>query len=307
MAMAEAKEIIQVEGREIGLSHTGKVLFPEAGLTKGDLIAYYRRIAPLMLPHLAGRPLSLQRYPDGITADGFMQKNAADYFPSWIERAPLPKQNGEVQHVVARDAATLVYLANQAALTLHVGLSRIDRIDQPDRLVIDLDPSDDDDFAKVKRAAKRARQLLEAVGLVPFLQTTGSRGLHLWVPLERRESFDKVREFAGEIAARLVAQSPDELTTEQRKAARGDRVYVDVARNAYAQTAAAPYTVRARPTAPVATPLEWDELGDRALTPQRYTIGNLFRRLGQRPDPWRDIARHAQPLEAARARLAEQG
>ncbi|HUH00564.1 MAG TPA: non-homologous end-joining DNA ligase [Kofleriaceae bacterium] len=304
--MAEAKQMLEVEGREIGLTHTEKVLFPEASLTKGDLIAYYRRIAPVMLPHLAGRPLSLQRYPDGITAAGFMQKNASDYFPDWVERASLAKQDGEVQHVIARDAATLVYLANQAAITLHVGLSRVDRIDQPDRLVIDFDPSDDD-FAKVKRAAKRARQLLEAVGLVPFVQTTGSRGLHVWVPLERKEGFDEVRAFAGEIAARLVAQSPDELTTEQRKAARGDRVYVDVARNAYAQTAAAPYTVRARPTAPVATPLEWDELGDRALTPDRYTIGNLFRRLGQRPDPWREMARHAQPLEAARARLAEQG
>lgn len=305
MAMAEAKEIIEVEGREIGLSHTDKVLFPEAGLTKGDLITYYRRIAPMMLPHLAGRPLSLQRYPDGITADGFMQKNAADYFPSWIERAPLPKQNGEVQHVVARDAATLVYLANQAAVTLHIGLSRTDRIEQPDRLVIDLDPSDDD-LAKVKRAARQARQLLEAVGLVPFVQTTGSRGLHVWVPLERKESFDEVRAFAGEIAARLVAERPDELTTEQRKAARGDRVYVDVARNAYAQTVAAPYTVRARPAAPVATPLAWEELADRALTPQRYTIVNLFRRLGRKPDPWRDIARHAQPLAAARARLARE-
>jgi bifunctional non-homologous end joining protein LigD len=234
-----------------------------------------------------------------------MQKNASDYFPGWVERAALAKQDGAVQHVVARDGATLVYLANQAALTLHVGLSRVDRIEQPDRLVIDLDPSDDD-FAKVKRAAKRARQLLEAVGLVPFVQTTGSRGLHVWVPLERKEGFEEVRAFAGEIAAPLVAQSPDELTTEQRKAARGDRVYVDVARNAYAQTAAAPYTVRARPMAPVATPLEWDELGDRALTPDRYTITNLFRRLGQRSDPWRDMARHAQPLEAARARLAEQ-
>lgn len=303
--MAEAKEVIEVDGHEIGLSHTDKVLFPEAGLTKGDLIAYYRRIAPVMLPHLAGRPLSLQRYPDGIEAEGFMQKNASDYFPDWIERAALAKQDGEVRHVVARDGATLVYLANQAALTLHVGLSRIDRIEQPDRLVIDLDPSDDD-FAKVKGAARRARQLLEALGLVPFAQTTGSSGLHVWVPLERKESFDEVRDFAGRVAQRLVADCPDELTTEQRKAARGERVFVDVARNAYGQTAAAPYTVRARPTAPVATPLAWDELGDRALTPQRYTIANLFRRLAQKPDPWRDIARHAQPLAAARARLAEQ-
>jgi bifunctional non-homologous end joining protein LigD len=306
MATVEAKEVVEVDGREIGLSHTDKVLFPETGLTKGDLIDYYRRIAPVMLPHLAGRPLSLQRYPDGITAQGFMQKNAGDYFPEWIERAALAKQDGEVQHVVARDAATLVYLANQAAITLHVGLARVDRIEQPDRLVIDLDPSDDD-FGKVKRAARQARALLEDLGLVPFLQTTGSRGLHVWVPLERKDDFDEVRAFAGEIAARLVAASPDELTTEQRKAARGDRVFVDVGRNAYGQTAAAPYTVRARPSAPVATPLDWDELADGALGPQRYTIANLFRRLGRKSDPWGDIGQAARPLAAARARLDRTG
>jgi bifunctional non-homologous end joining protein LigD len=306
MATAEAKEVVEVDGREIGLSHTDKVLFPEAGLTKGDLIDYYRRIAPVMLPHLAGRPLSLQRYPDGITGQGFMQKNAADYFPAWIERAALAKQDGEVQHVVARDAATLVYLANQAAITLHVGLARVDRIEQPDRLVIDLDPSDDD-FGKVKRAARQARALLEDLGLVPFLQTTGSRGLHVWVPLERKEDFDEVRAFAGEIAARLVAASPDQLTTEQRKAARGDRVFVDVGRNAYGQTAAAPYTVRARPSAPVATPLDWDELADGAVGPQRYTIANLFRRLGRKSDPWHHIGQAARPLAAARARLDRTG
>ncbi len=304
MATAE-KEVALVEGREIALSHTDKVLFPESGITKGGLIDYYRRIAPVMLPHLAGRPLSLQRYPDGIAAQGFMQKNAADYFPAWIERAELAKQEGEVQHVVANDAATLVYLANQAAITLHVGLARIDRSDRPDRLVIDLDPSDDD-FSKVRRAARQARELLEAVGLVPYLQTTGSRGLHVWVPLEPSEVFDEVRAFAAHVAKLMVAANPDELTTEQRKAARGDRVFVDVGRNAYAQTAAAPYTVRARPAASVATPLDWDELADGALTPQRYTIGNLFRRLAQKSDPWRDIERDARPLAGARARLAQQ-
>jgi bifunctional non-homologous end joining protein LigD len=258
-----------------------------------------------MLPHIAGRPLSFQRYPDGIDAGGFMQKNASDNFPDWIRRARLAKEDGEVEHGVAENAATLVYLANQACITLHVGLSRIDRIDHPDIMVLDLDPSDDD-FAKVKRAAKDARALLEEVGLTPFLQTTGSRGLHVWVPLDRSATFDEVREVAAEFAATLAARAPGERTTEQRKAKRGDRVFLDVARNAYAQTAAAPYTVRARPMAPVATPLEWDELGDRALTPDRYTITNLFRRLGQRSDPWRDMARHAQPLEAVRARLAEQ-
>jgi bifunctional non-homologous end joining protein LigD len=295
-------QIAEVGGHDLKLSNPDKMLFPAAGVTKADLIDYYERIAPVMLPHLAGRPLSLVRYPNGVDAEGFMQKNASDYFPDWIPRARLAKQNGAVDHVVAEDAATLVYLANQACVTLHVGLSRIDGIDHPDRLVIDLDPSDDD-FLKVKRAAKEARALLEEVGLVPFLQTTGSRGLHLWVPLDRSADFDQVRAVAGRVAELLVARRPRELTTAQRKAKRGDRVFVDVARNAYAQTAVAPYSVRARPQAPVATPIDWAELDEPKLAPQRYTISNLFRRLARKRDPWAELDRHARPLERARERL----
>ena len=302
MSARRASEVIEVDGREIEISNTAKVLFPHAGLTKGELIGYYRRIAPTMLPHLAGRPLSFERYPDGIETNGFMQKNASDYFPSWIRRARLAKENGEVEHTVADDAATLVYLANQACVTLHVGLARTDRIHHPDRLVIDFDPSDED-FDKVKRAARAARRLLEQTGLVPFVQTTGSRGLHVWVPLEPEATFDQVRGIAADLADRLVADAPEELTTEQRKAKRGTRVFVDVARNAYGQTAVAPYSVRARAEASVATPLDWAELDDPGLGPRRYTITNLFRRLGQKPDPWAEIGRHARPLAAARERL----
>jgi bifunctional non-homologous end joining protein LigD len=303
MSARKTREVIEVDGHEIELTNAAKVLFPQAGLTKGELIGYYRRIARTMLPHIAGRPLSFERYPDGIETDGFMQKNASDYFPSWIRRARLAKEDGEVEHVVADDAATLAYLANQACVTLHVGLARVDRIHHPDRLVIDLDPSDDD-FDKVKRAARAARRLLEATGLVPVVQITGSRGLHVWVPLEPAATFDQVRGFASDLADRLVAQSPEELTTEQRKAKRGTRVFVDVARNAYGQTAVAPYSVRARAEAPVATPLAWAEIDDASLSPRRYTITNLFRRLGQKPDPWAEIGRHARPLAAARERLA---
>ena len=295
-------QIAEIGGHDVKLSNPDKVLFPAAGLTKADLIDYYERIAPVMLPHVAGRPLSLVRYPNGIETEGFMQKNASDYFPDWIRRARIAKQDGAVDHVVAEDAATLVYLANQACVTFHIGLARVDRIDHPDRMVIDLDPSDDD-FAKVKRAAREARALLEEVGLAPFLQTTGSRGLHIWAPLDRAADFDQVRDFAAQLAELLVARRPHELTTAQRKAKRGDRVFVDVARSAYAQTAVAPYSVRARPQAPVATPIDWAELDDPKLEPQRYTIRNLFRRLGRKKDPWAEIERHAHALEPARQRL----
>jgi len=297
-----AKPTITVDGRTIELSNTDKVLFPKAGITKGDLIDYHRRIAPAMLPHIEGRALSFQRFPDGIEADGFFQKNASDHFPGWIPRARLPKEDGTVEHVVARDAATLVYLANQACITLHVSLARVERPRHPDRLVIDLDPSDDD-FAKVKRAARWAKDLLDELQLAAFLQTTGSRGLHLWVPLDGSASYDQVSSFAKCLAELLGAQHPDEVTTEQRKANRGDRVFLDVLRNAYGQTAVAPYSVRARPTAPIATPLDWAELDDPELTPDRYTIGNIFRRLSQKRDPWADMEMHARGIGDASARL----
>ena len=293
---------IVIDGREIALSNTDKILFPETKISKGDLVDYYRRVAPVMLPHIAGRPLSFQRYPDGIEAGGFMQKNAPDYFPNWIRRVRLAKEDGDVDYVLAEDAATLVYLANQACVTLHMGLSRTDRIDHPDRMVLDLDPSDDD-FAKVKRPARDARALLEEVGLTSFVAATGSRGLHVWVPIDRSASFDEVREVASDLAERLAARRPDERTTAQRKANRGDRVFIDIARNAYGQTVVAPYTVRARPEASVATPLDWEELDGR-LGPRRYTVRNLFRRLAQRPDPWADIGRQPQKLTAVRKRLA---
>jgi bifunctional non-homologous end joining protein LigD len=303
MASVRTREVLQLDGRRIELSNTGKVLFPQAGLTKGDLIDYYRRVAPVMLRQIEGRPLSLQRFPDGVEGGGFMQKNASDYFPPWIRRAHLAKEGGTVDYVLAGDAATLAYLANQAAITIHTGLARVDQIDRPDRLVIDLDPSDDD-FSKVKRGAKAVRELIEALGLVPFVQTTGSRGLHVWVPLDRSENFDEVRRFAAELADRLFAGAPGAFTTAQRKAGRGARLFLDVARNAYGQTAVAPYSVRARPEAPVATPLEWRELDDASLRPRRYTIANLFRRLGQKPDPWAEIDRHARPLRPAAEKLA---
>lgn len=299
----KAGDVLELDGRRIELSNAAKVLFPKSGLTKGDLIDYYHRVAPVMLPHIEGRPISFQRYPDGIEAEGFMQKNASAYFPPWIRRAHLAKEGGAVDYVLAGDAATLAYLANQAAVTLHIGLARTDQIDHPDRLVIDLDPSDDD-FAKVRRAAKAAHALLEAVDLVPFVQTTGSRGLHVWVPLDRAASFDEVRAFAADLAERMAARAPDELTTAQRKAARGSRVFLDVGRNAYGQTAVAPYSVRARPEASVATPLDWAEVDNSGLDPRRYTIANLFRRLGRKPDPWAAIGRHARPLAPAAARLA---
>jgi len=280
--------VLNIDGREIAISHPEKVLFPDDGITKRDLAAYWARIAGTALPHYRGRPLSMQRFPDGIDGDGFFQKHLPGHFPDWIDRAELPKQDGTVTYVVAETSATLVYLADQGMITPHLGLSRIDRPDFPDRLVIDLDPSDDD-FAKVQKAARHVREALERLGACPFVQTTGSRGLHIVLALDCAADFEVSRAFARDLAERLARRHPDILTVEQRKANRGERVFLDVLRNAYGQTSVGPYALRARPGAPAATPLDWDEALDPAMTAQRHTVRSMFRRLGQKDDPWRDI------------------
>jgi len=299
--MSKAKPLeLEVGGRAVAVSSPDKVLFPEDGTTKADLARYYAKVADTMLPHLKGRPISMLRYPDGIEGESFFQKDVPDYFPAWIRRAKVEKEGGTLEMMVAEEPAALVYLAGQACITPHVWLSRIDRPQRPDRLIFDFDPSGDD-FGPVRDGARRMRDLLEELGLAPFVMTTGSRGLHVTVPLDRSADFDVVRTFARGCAELLVARRPDHLTVEHRKAKRGGRVYVDTGRNAYAQTGVAPYAVRALPGAPVATPLDWSELG--RARPRSTTIANLFRRLGRKDDSWADIDRRARPLVKAAERL----
>lgn len=294
---------MKIDGHDIDMSNRDKVLFPDDGITKGDLIDYYERIATTMLPYVSQRPLTLHRFPDGIDADGFYQQNAAEYFPDWVVRVALPHEDGnEVEHCVCDNAATLVYLANLACITPHVWLARAGRPHHPDRMLFDLDPGEDD-FATVRRAAHTIHAVLGEVSLASFVMTTGSRGLHVVVPLDAEADFDATREFARRVAEAAVAREPDRLTTEQRKDKRGQRLYVDIMRNAYGQTAVAPYAVRARPGAPVAMPLEWDELDDSQLRADRYRIDNAIRRLGQKPDAWSTIERHVASLRDHEAKL----
>jgi bifunctional non-homologous end joining protein LigD len=295
-------EVVTINSRQIELSNLDKVMFADDGISKGDLVRYWRRIAPTALRHFRGLPLTMRRYPGGIDARGFFQKHKPEYFPDWINHVRLPKQDGEVDHVLVDDAATLVYLANQACIEFHLALACADRPGHPNRLIFDLDPSDDD-FTKVQHAARHLKALLDALELPSFVQTTGSRGLHVVVPLDRNAEFDGVREFCDRLAGRLADQAPDLMTVEQRKNRRGDRVYLDTQRNAYGQTAVAPYSIRARNGAPVATPLKWQEALARHLHPRKYHIGNVFRRLAQMRDPWADMARHACSLTRARRRL----
>jgi bifunctional non-homologous end joining protein LigD len=285
------------------VSRLDKVLFPEAGITKGELIDYYRSVAQLMVPHLRGRPLALERFPDGLGGDKVFQQHMPDYFPEWIDAASVPKVSGRdrVRHAVVNSAAALVYLANQACITPHAWLARADRPQHPDQLIFDLDPPDG--FAAARHAALAVRDLLTELGLRPFVKTTGSKGLHVHVRLDRKAAFDEVREFATDVARVLVARYPDRYTTEQRKNQRGGRLYLDVMRNAYAQTAVAPYSVRARDTATVATPLAWTELEDDRLTPGQFTLRTLPERIEQHGDAWQDTSHRPKSLTPARKRL----
>jgi bifunctional non-homologous end joining protein LigD len=287
----------------VEISHPDKVLFPEDGITKGELADYYEQAAEWMLPHIEGRPLSLQRFPAGIGQRGFFHKDAPDYFPAWVRRVKAAKHGGSVTHAIASDTRTLVYLANQNTITPHVWLSRADRIDRPDRLVIDLDPAPGSDFADVRRAARSAGDLLSDVGLEPYAEVTGSKGIHVWTPIQRRADFDHVKEFADELAELLANRDPDTLTTEFRKEKREGRILVDVLRNRYAQTVVPPYAVRPRAGAPVATPIEWSELSDSKLRPDRWTVRTVLRRLRRKGDPWADMQGEARGLSRPRKRL----
>ncbi|RFU84606.1 ATP-dependent DNA ligase [Streptomyces triticagri] len=297
-------ETLRVGRRSVEVHRTGKALLPGDGggaVTKGELVAYHRRIAPYMLPHLRDRPLMLERHPDGTDGPRFMQKNTPDHYPEWITRVEVPKEGGTVLHTVCDSTATLVFLADQACITLHRWESRTDRPDHPDRLVFDLDPPDGADFGTVRRAALQVRELLDEAGLPCAAMTTGSRGLHVLVPLDRRTGFDGVRAFAGEIAESLAAAHPDELTTAARKKERGARLYLDIQRNAYAQTSVAPYSVRAKPGGPVAAPVSWEQLDDPALTSRRWTVTDALDQA--RTEPWAGLLGRGRSLDAARRRL----
>lgn len=304
--MSDGASTLQVDGHEVALANLDKVFFPDEGITKGDLVDYYRKVADVMLPHLRDRPLSMHRFPDGVKEEGFYEKQLPGHFPEWIQGVTLEKvEGGEVTYVLCQNAATLVYLANQATITPHVWLSRSDRPRRPDRIIFDLDPPETGDrgIGLVKEGARALREILEELDLVPFVMTTGSRGYHVTVPIERRQGFDEARAFARGVAELVAGREPNRFTTAQRKDKRAGRLYLDTGRNAYGQTGVAPYAVRARPGAPVSTPLEWEELP--STDPRSYTVKNLFRRLGQRDDPWAEIGEAARPLGGPADRLAE--
>jgi bifunctional non-homologous end joining protein LigD len=285
-------------GRTIEVSSVDRVMV--GGLTKGDLVDYYARIAPTMFRYLEDRPIAIRRYPEGAAGEGFFQKQIAPHFPDWVGHVEAPKRGGVTDTIVVSEPAVIAYLANLNAIEIHGWLATADALDHPDQIVFDLDPPAGD-IDGARRATRRVREVLDELGLPSLVKTSGSAGYHVHVLLDGSDHVDVTRAFAADVAEVLAARYPDEVTGAHRKAQRHGRVLIDHFRNNYAQTVAAPYSVRARDGAPVSTPIDWDELG--RVDPRTYTVTNIFRRLGQRDDPWAVPWGSVTDLGGARAEL----
>src|SRR6266567_4634377 len=268
---SRTSQVAQVGKRQIELSNLTKVLYPDDGIVKAQLIEYYLRIAPTLLAHVKGRPLSLVRYPDGIGGESFFQKNRPDWAPDWIEHVTLGEEKKD--YVIATEDASLVWLANLACIELHQMHSRAPHFDKPDYIVYDLDPPEDFKFAQVAELALEFKEHLESFGYTPFVKTTGRKGLHLLAPIEPKWEIQK----------------------EHRKG----RVLLDIYRNRQSQTIVAAYSVRGLPGAPVSTPLQWDELSSLE-SPKAFDLHNVPQRVIQNGDPWEAIAAYATPIHSER-------
>ncbi len=288
------------------ITHPEKVLFPDDGITKGDVAAYYEAIAPVMLPHLRGRPATMERYPAGIGEEGFWQKDVSKGFPDWLQRVEVPKKGGVVHHVVITDTRSLLWVTNQNTITQHVWTSRVPRLEYPDLCVFDLDPSAND-VAAVRQAAIELRDLLAELGLPSWVKTSGSKGFHIVVPLDGKTPIEAVARFAHGVGALFVSRAPDRLTQEFSKADRDGRIYVDTGRNGYGATFAAAYTLRARPGAPVSAPCTWEELERGEVETRTFTLRNMPERVAARGDAWADMRRRGRSLKKPMERLQRLG
>jgi bifunctional non-homologous end joining protein LigD len=279
-------------------------MFPEDGITKGDLASYYEAIAPAMLPHIRGRPVTMERFPNGIGKPGFLQKDVSKGFPDWLERVEVPKRGGVVHHPLVTDTRTLLWLANQNCITPHVWTSRVPDLYQPNICVFDLDPSQDDPEG-LRAATLQVRDLLGELDLPAWVKTSGSKGFHIVVPLNGDLGFDEVAAFALSVARVLVARDPDNLTLEFSKAERGGRIFVDTGRNGYSATFAAAYAVRSKPGAPVSAPCSWEELESGEVGPQTFTLRSMPARVEHVGDLWADVPKRSRSLRHAIAKLSK--
>lgn len=287
------------------ITHPEKILFPDDGLTKGELAAYYEAIAPVMLPHLRRRPITMERFHRGIAAPGFFQKDVSKGFPEWLERVEVPKHGGTVHHPIANDVRSLLWLANQNSITIHVWPSRTPNLYNPDICIFDLDPSTEDDLDTLRAAALKLRDLLDELGLPSWIKTSGSKGFHIAVPLDGKSDFGDVARFAHTVGRVLVSRDPDHLTQEFLKVDRGSRILVDTGRNGYSATYAATYTVRAKPGAPVSAPCTWEEIERGDVGPKTFTVRTMAQRIAAAGDLWAGMLKKKRSLKRALDRLGK--
>ena len=288
---------------DVTITHPDKVLFPADGITKRDLADYYGTIAPHMLPHIVGRPVTLERFPRGIGEKGIFQKNVVKGFPEWLERVEVGKKDGSVHHPVVRDARGLLWLANQNSITPHVWTSRSPKVMKPDLMIFDLDPSEDDN-RRLCTAALLLRDFLAELGLQSWVKTSGSKGLHIAVPLDGRAEYGRVARLAHRVGELLVERDPKNLTREFYKKDRAGRILVDTGRNEYSATFAAAYAVRPRPGAPVSAPCRWDEIEKGAVTPTSFTLRTMAARVRDAGDPWSGLLASSHSLARLEKALA---
>ncbi|MGH9371468.1 MAG: non-homologous end-joining DNA ligase [Vicinamibacterales bacterium] len=285
------------------ITHPDKVLFPDDGITKGELASYYEAIAPVMLPHIRARPVTMERYPAGIGQKGFMHKDVSKGFPAWLERVEVPKKDGTVHHPLVTDTQSLLWVANQNCITPHVWTSRAPNVHHPDICVFDLDPSDDNQRT-LREAALGIRDLLQELDLPAWVKTSGSKGFHIAVPLDGKAGFGDVSRFAHAVGTILVQRDPKHLTQEFSKADRGGRILVDTGRNGYSATFAAAYAVRAKPGAPVSAPCTWEELERGDVGSRTFTLRTMATRIAEVGDLWSDMRRRRRSLRRPMERLA---
>ena len=290
----------------VELSRLDKPYWPDDGLTKGDLIGYVRAVSTQFVRHLRNRPLTVIRFPDGVNGMSFYQKQTPDYAPDWVRTVTLPADSGrgkrkEVRYALCNDERTLVWLANQGSIEFHPWISRVDRIERPEYLIMDVDPPPGR-FDLAVRTALVAREVLSRHGLESCAKTSGAKGVHVYVPLARRHGYEEASRAAFALAAESAALEPDLITVEFFKSERGDRVFLDATRIGPGKHVVCAYSPRARPGAPVSFPVPWSDI--ERVAPQDFTIANVPGLVGD-GDPWQDLMPAAQRLPAELTREPE--
>lgn len=299
--MAKTDELVFGDIR-VALTNTDRIVFPDVGITKRDVIDYYAAVADLMVPELRDRALSMERFTKSIEGGGFMQKHAQKHYPAWIERAELGTKT-VVEYPICNSQAALVYFANQGGIAFHIWTSHAARPHQPDEIVFDLDPPDDQSFDMVRQVARILHDLLDEISVPAFVKTTGSKGLHVVVPTDGKSTYDEVRELVSGITKVVCDRYPELVTTEFYKKDRKGRLFFDTGRNVEGATFVAPYSLRPRPGAPISVPLSWNELDDPTLKPNGIRLRDFRARRDATGDPWFGLRKHPASVKKALATL----